>query len=243
MATVFLECRAPYAADRSRGEAGRSLPPGPGRNAGPTPAYWAQRRPRIPSSAPITPVAKHRGCDAQLPCDLRQRPTAARQQGNRLPLELIRKLTTALGPLDTFPLPLELSKGVHQFGGGSVWSRHPTSRLQERSRLGCVCRGLAPPAYEEEEAGRPQATLTTRAVENIWPRSGRIVFSLGTGLASGATPGPQAGALPWISSKRSSVLRPTAETAALNSGSSRYRSLASPILRCVGSGHVGATGS
>src|SRR5258708_7158201 len=80
----------------------------------------AQRRPRIPPSAPITPVAKHRGCDAQLPCDLRQRPTAARQQGNRLPLELIRKLTTALAHWTPFPLPSELSKGVHQFGGGSV---------------------------------------------------------------------------------------------------------------------------
>jgi len=31
---------APYAADRSRREAWKSLPPGPGRNAGPTPAYW-----------------------------------------------------------------------------------------------------------------------------------------------------------------------------------------------------------
>jgi hypothetical protein len=50
-----------------------------------------QRRLRSPPSAPITPVANHRGCDAQLPCDLRQRPTAARQQGNR-----IAQLTTTL---------------------------------------------------------------------------------------------------------------------------------------------------
>jgi hypothetical protein len=34
--------------------------------------------------------------DAQLPCDLRQRPTAAHQQRHRFPLEIIRKLTTSL---------------------------------------------------------------------------------------------------------------------------------------------------
>src|SRR6202047_5586659 len=71
----------------------------------------AQRRPPFPPSAPITPVAKHRGCDAQLPCDLRQRPTAARQQGNRLPLELIRKLTTALAHSTPFRSPRRLAKG------------------------------------------------------------------------------------------------------------------------------------
>jgi len=79
---------APHAADRSDCEAGRSPSPGPGRNAGPTSAYWGAT-----PSAPITPVAKGRGCDAQLPCDLRQRPTAARQQGNRLP-----QLTWRLSP-------------------------------------------------------------------------------------------------------------------------------------------------
>src|SRR3984893_983985 len=68
------------------------------------------RPPRISPSAPITPVAKHRGCDAQLPCDLRQRPTAARQQGNRLPLELIRKLTTALAHSTPFRSPQSLAK-------------------------------------------------------------------------------------------------------------------------------------
>src|ERR1700730_6794087 len=67
-------------------------------------------RPVISSSAAITPVAKHRGCDAQLPCDLRQRPTAARQQGNRLPLELIRKLTTALAHWTPSRSPRSLAK-------------------------------------------------------------------------------------------------------------------------------------
>ena len=93
---LFLKCRAPCAADRSRGEAGRSRPPGPGRNAGPAPAVGAQRRPRIPPSAPTAPVAQHRWRDAQLACDLRQWPTAARQQRYRFPLELIGKLTPSL---------------------------------------------------------------------------------------------------------------------------------------------------
>src|SRR6267378_3662899 len=108
----FLECRAPSAADRSRGEVGRSLPPGPGRNAGPTPSCWG--------AAPTAPIAKHRRRDAQFPCDLRQRPTAARQQGYGLPLELIGKLTTSLAHSTPSRSSSELSKGVHQFAGGSV---------------------------------------------------------------------------------------------------------------------------
>jgi hypothetical protein len=63
---------------------------------GPTPACGAQRQHHIPPSAPITPIAKHRGLNAQFRRNLRQRPTAARQQGHHLPLELIRKLTTSL---------------------------------------------------------------------------------------------------------------------------------------------------
>ena len=95
-----------------------------GRNAGPA----------FPPSAPITPVAKHRGCDAQLPCGLRQRPTAARQQGNRLPLELIRKLTTALAHRTPFRSPRSLPKmstnsgeadlGEHRFERTPSVQRH-----------------------------------------------------------------------------------------------------------------------
>src|SRR3954452_24469096 len=48
------------------------------------------------SCAAMAPIAQHRGGDAQLACDLDQRPTAARQQGDRLPLELIRKMTPFL---------------------------------------------------------------------------------------------------------------------------------------------------
>ena len=38
------------------------------------------RRPRIPPSSSIAPVAQHRGGNAQLACDPAQRPTAAHQQ-------------------------------------------------------------------------------------------------------------------------------------------------------------------
>src|SRR5207237_40291 len=70
---LFLKCRAPSAADRSRGEVGRSLPPGPERDAGPRPVPHAaptpdpatrsavrwSRRVATPgsSSPPITPLA------------------------------------------------------------------------------------------------------------------------------------------------------------------------------------------
>src|ERR1700730_14736622 len=104
------------------------------------------RPPRISPSAPITPVAKHRGCDAQLPCDLRPRPTAAPQQGNRLPLELIRKLTTALAHSTPFRSPRSLAKGPPIRGGhnlpfrwfvgvggeGAVWDHSTFSKNRDR---------------------------------------------------------------------------------------------------------------
>src|SRR5207245_5925361 len=86
----------------------------------------AQRRSRIPPSTPTAPIAKHRRRDAQFPCDLRQRPTAARQQGYCLPLELIGKLTTSLAHSTPSRSSSELSKGVHQFAGGS--RRGPSDR-------------------------------------------------------------------------------------------------------------------
>jgi len=46
----------------------------------------------LPSLA-IAPVAQHRGRDAQLAGNLDQPPTAARQQGDRLRLKLIPKVT------------------------------------------------------------------------------------------------------------------------------------------------------
>ena len=55
--------------------------------------------------------------DRPIPGNLYQWPTATRQQGNRLRFELIRKPTPFLTHSNTFPLPSELTKGVHQFGG------------------------------------------------------------------------------------------------------------------------------
>src|SRR3954452_15706513 len=50
----------------------------------------------MPSYAAIAPIAQHRGREPQLACDLHQWPTAACQQGDRLHLELIRKMTPFL---------------------------------------------------------------------------------------------------------------------------------------------------
>src|SRR5207302_11171527 len=72
--------------------------------------YRAQRRPRIPPSASIAPVAQHRGGNAQLACDLAQRPTAAHQQGYRLLLELIRKMAPSLAHSTPFRSRWSLAK-------------------------------------------------------------------------------------------------------------------------------------
>src|SRR3954462_10865805 len=64
----------------------------------------------MPSCAALAPIAQHRGGDAQLACDLDQRPTAARQQGNRLPLELIRKMTPFLAHSTPFRSRRSLAK-------------------------------------------------------------------------------------------------------------------------------------
>src|SRR5215469_9322167 len=74
---------------------------------------------KMSRSAAIAPVAQHRGGDAKLACDLEQRPTAAHQHSDRLLLEFIRKLTPSWAHSTPFPLPPELSKSVHQFGGAS----------------------------------------------------------------------------------------------------------------------------
>src|SRR3954464_9624279 len=50
----------------------------------------------MPSYAAIAPIAQHRGREPQLAGNLDQRPTAARQQSDRLRLELIRKMTPFL---------------------------------------------------------------------------------------------------------------------------------------------------
>src|SRR5215469_10186183 len=80
---------------------------------------------KMSRSAAIAPVAQHRGGDAKLACDLEQRPTAAHQHSDRLLLEFIRKLTPSWAHSTPFPLPPELSKSVHQFGGASRRPRVP----------------------------------------------------------------------------------------------------------------------
>src|SRR5215813_3857222 len=72
--------------------------------------YRVPRRPRIPPSASIAPVAQHRGGEAQLACDPAQRPTAAHQQGYRFPLELIRKMTPSLAHSTPFRSHRSLAK-------------------------------------------------------------------------------------------------------------------------------------
>src|SRR6266567_4261007 len=116
----FLECRAPSAADRSRGEVGRSLPPGPGRNAGPTPSCWGAAP--VPHSTLHSDRANCEASKARCPVPLRSASTADRcsPAGLCLPLELIGKLTTSLAHSTPSRSSSELSKGVHQFAGGSV---------------------------------------------------------------------------------------------------------------------------
>src|SRR3954471_16192380 len=64
----------------------------------------------MPSYAAIAPIAQHRGREPQLAGDLDQRPTAARQQGDRLHLELIRKMTPFLAHSTPFRSRRSLAK-------------------------------------------------------------------------------------------------------------------------------------
>jgi Transposase DDE domain group 1 len=70
----------------------------------------AQRRPRIPPFAPITPVAQHRRGDTKLAGDLQQRPTAARQQGDCFSLKLIGELPPSLAHSTPFRSRRSLAK-------------------------------------------------------------------------------------------------------------------------------------
>src|ERR1700730_3731533 len=72
--------------------------------------YRVPRRPPIPPSASIAPVAQHRGGNAQLACDLAQRPTTAHQQGYRFLLELIGKMTPSLAHSTPFRSRRSLAK-------------------------------------------------------------------------------------------------------------------------------------
>src|SRR3954452_10236614 len=78
----------------------------------------------MPSCAAMAPIAQHRGGDAQLACDLDQRPTAARQQGDRLPLELIRKMTPFLTHSTPFRSRRSLAKVSTNSGEAHLLDRN-----------------------------------------------------------------------------------------------------------------------
>src|SRR4051795_12425644 len=89
----------------------------------------------MPSCAAMAPIAQHRGGDAQLACDLDQRPTAARQQGDRLPLELIRKMTPFLAHSTPFRSRRSLAKVSTNSGEAQVPTpRSNASRTSELTR-------------------------------------------------------------------------------------------------------------
>src|SRR4029077_4897068 len=60
---LLLKCRAPSAADHSRGEAGRSLPPGPERNA----ADAGIGRSADPAPRPPLPLRQLRSIEGEMP--------------------------------------------------------------------------------------------------------------------------------------------------------------------------------
>src|SRR3954468_5840570 len=79
----------------------------------------------MPSYAAIAPIAQHRGREPQLACDLDQRPTAARQQGDRLHLELIRKMTPFLAHSTPSRSPRSLAKVSTNSGEAQVACSRP----------------------------------------------------------------------------------------------------------------------
>src|SRR4051812_8846712 len=92
----------------------------------------------MPSCAAMAPIAQHRGGDAQLASNLDQRPTAARQQGNRLPLELIRKMTPFLAHSTPFRSRRSLAKVSTNAGEAQPWPRRNFGRFGLALWLWCV---------------------------------------------------------------------------------------------------------
>jgi hypothetical protein len=144
--------------------------PNPARNSRQSPRrFRGHCRPRILPSPAIAPVAQHRGGEAQLACDLDQRPTAARQQSDRLRLVLIRKMTPFLAHSTPFRSRRSLAKVSTNSGEGrghlpSPWRRLAQGQCRAREprsaqgyvgdravSLGCslrpcrALRGLRPP--------------------------------------------------------------------------------------------------
>src|SRR3954470_12611924 len=103
----------------------------------------------MPSYAAMAPIAQHRGGDAKLACDLDQRPTAARQQGDRLHLELIRKMTPFLAHSTPSRSPRSLAKvstnsGEAQTLSSSSMVRPTDQSLVPGSRISCLTSPLRP---------------------------------------------------------------------------------------------------
>jgi len=154
----FLKCRAPSAADRSRDEAGKSPPPSPGRNAGPTPESGA---------APTPPPALRFHCAScaasrvKYPARLRSGSTADRcsQQGDRFPLELIRKMTPSLA----HSTPFRSRRSLAKVSTNSREAQSP-SRV-ERSSFAYRCSGPVGKARRSERAQVPEKRL-----DHPWPR-------------------------------------------------------------------------
>src|SRR4051794_6769498 len=100
----------------------------------------------MPSYAAIAPIAQHRGREPQLACDLDQRPTAARQQGDRLRLELIRKMT----PFLAHSTPSRSRRSLAKVSTNSGEAQLPVAGARRAgAAVGC-------PAARLDPAGDPQ---------------------------------------------------------------------------------------
>src|SRR3954451_15193404 len=130
----------------------------------------------MPSYAAMAPIAQHRGGDPQLAGDRDQRPTAARQQGNRLPLELIRKMTPFLAHSTPFRSRRSLAKVSTNAGEAQVIR----SKAQENSTLIETLRAIQTLKLFNRENERESQWLNRYAsVINAAVRIGRakILFS------------------------------------------------------------------
>ncbi len=130
--------------------------------------YRAQRRPRIPPSASIAPVAQHRGGNAQLACDLAQRPTAAHQQGYRFLLELIRKMTPSLAHSTPFRSRRSLAKV--STNSGEPQAKAPRTASSPYSAL--VLAFSADCRLTIRGGGKPYSNMALMPTERMGPPPG-----------------------------------------------------------------------
>ena len=118
-------------------------------------AYWM-----------LIAAAMHRGGNAQLACDLAQRPTAAHQQGYRFLLELIRKMTPSLAHSTPFRSRRSLAK-VSTNSGEPHYFR---GLLRLHSRYGpsdcSTAQGGLCHEASIQPVARPNRSSATRAIDN-----------------------------------------------------------------------------